>query len=315
MASYSSFKKIETESIIDGAVTGQKLGTDSVTTAKFAAASVRTSDIINGAVGTNQLAATVDLSGKTVTYRPIITGDFTNGTITGGKLATGAVTTNLGFTPLNRAGDTASGQFSIIDGSATTTSLQGSSDANTGIYFTGTDALAISTGGTARLLMDASGRTQEPNRPSFYACGDGGWYYSNSFGGPNSWRDLSGAWTWSVSEQGGSNFNTSTGRFTAPVSGYYYFYSQAYHYNDNNEPPNYIHWNIGRNSGNSTGPSSRSPHTMYSHGVPSNHTPGIQCSIQFYMTAGDYACNRSYWAAAAGRIHGNHHLWCGFLIG
>lgn len=315
MATYSSFKKIETESIIDSAVIGAKLAVDSITSAKFSSASVRTTDIADSAVGSNQLAASLDLSSKTVAYRPFVSADFLNTTIAGSKLASNAITTNLGYTPINRAGDTLSGTLNLPNGTAGAPTIAHPTNANTGVYFPGEDQIAISVAGADALIINASGVGREPNRPSFYASGQGGWYYSNSFGGPNGWRDLSGAWTWNVAEQGGSNFNTSNGRFTAPVSGYYYFYSQAYHYNDNNEPPNYIHWNIGRNSNQSIGPSGRAPHTMYSHGVPSNYTPGICCSIQFYMSAGDYATNRSYWAAAGGRVHGDHSLWCGFLIG
>jgi len=315
MAIYNSFKKIETESIIDSAVTGSKLATDSITTAKFASSSVRTADILDGAVGSDQLAANLDLSAKTIAYRPFVSADFANTAIPGSKLASNAITTNLGYTPINRAGDTLSGTLNLPNGTAGAPAIANPINLNTGVYFPSEDSIAISVAGTDALIIDSAGIGREPNRPAFYASGAGGWYYGNSFEGPNGWRDMSGAWTWTVNQQGGSNFNTSNGRFTAPVSGYYYFYQQTYHYNDNNEPPNYTHWNIGRNSTQATGPNGRQPHTMYSHGVPSNHTPGIQCSIQFYMTAGDYAVNRSYFPANGGRIHGDHSLWCGFLIG
>jgi hypothetical protein len=314
MATYSSFKKIETESIIDSAITGEKFAPNSVISSKFASASVRTTDIQNGAVGTTQLSSTVDLSGKTVTYRPIVNADINNGAIAGGNLASGAATTNLGYTPLNRAGDTATGQFRLAGGSVGTASLQGPSDPNTGIYFPTTNQVSLSTNGGQRLLINADGHNIEPTRPAFYAAGNGGWYYANSFGGVNSWRELTG-FTWNVIQQGGNNFN-SNGRFTAPVSGYYYFYLQSYYYNDNNGAPNYTHWNIGRNGSPGTAVGGRTPHTMFSHGVPNNYTPGIQTTIEFWMDAGNYASPQPYWGSGGGgRIHGDHSLWCGYLIG
>ena len=68
MAAYSSFKKINSEAIINSAVTGAKLAGSSVIAAKIDANAVATGDIDNLAVGTTQLAATLDLSAKTVTY-------------------------------------------------------------------------------------------------------------------------------------------------------------------------------------------------------------------------------------------------------
>lgn len=314
MATYGSFKKIESESIIDGAVTGTTLATDSVTTVEFANASVRTSDIQAGAVGTTQLASTVDLSGKTVTYRPLVSNDFTNGSIDGGKLASGAIVSNLGYTPLNKAGGTHSGSLKIAAGSAGSPSLQSSSSSNTGIFFPASNQVAFTTGGTNQLNINANGHFREPNKPAFHAAGSGGWYYANSFGGVNGWRELTNM-TWNVTQQGGNNVGTN-GRFYAPVAGYYYFYLQTYWYNDDNNTNGYTHWNIGRNGSPSTSVNGWTPHTIYSHGATSHHTPGIQVGVTFWMNQGDYASPQPYWGGGGtGRMHGDHSLWCGFLIG
>jgi len=311
MATYSSFKKIDSSGIIDGAVTGGKIASSAVTTAKIQNNAVATGDISDGSVGTTQLASSVNLSGKTVTYRAIVNNDVANAAITGSKLASGAAISNLGFTPLNKGGGTVSGTLKLPAGSAGAPAIAFGNDTNTGIHFPGGDQVTLSTGGGDRLIIDGSGRGREPNRPAFYASGNGGWRYWNSFGGAG-WREMN--FSWNVTQQGGSNC-ASNGRFTAPVAGYYWFYIQSYYYNDNNSTSGYTHWNIGRNGNNSTSVSGRRPHTIFAHGLPNNHAPGIMTASEFYMSAGEYACPQSYGPNGPGRVHGDHALWCGFLIG
>ena len=71
------------------------------------------------------------------------------------------------------------------DGTAAAPSIAFESDPNTGIYSPGADQLAISTNGTGRLFVDASGRvgigTSSPtfNLVSASNTTDGGWLYSS----------------------------------------------------------------------------------------------------------------------------------------
>jgi hypothetical protein len=318
MATYNSFKKIASDSIINSAVTGTTLSTNSITTDKINSGAVRTQDIQNLAVGTNQLAASLDISEKTVTYRPIVNTDISStAAISGSKFASGAVVGNLGFTPLNKAGDTVSGQLTLPSGSAATPSLRATGATGTGIYFPADGQISIATGGTERIRFDTAGRPTNSNQPAFYAAGNGGWYYHNSFPSTASpggqWRELINGWTWSVQQQGGTNM-ASNGRFTAPVAGYYYFYAQTYHYNDANNSNGYSHFNIGRNSSIYAGNTGRAPHTIYAHGVPSHHAPGIMASITMYLNQGDYASICPYMAPVA-RFHGDHSMFAGYLIG
>jgi len=311
MASYSSFKKINSEAIIDSAVVGNKFAPSAITPPKIANNAIATNDISNGAVGTNQLSNTLDLSSKAVTYRPLASADFANAVIPGGKLASGAATTNLGYTPTNRAGGTMSGQLQLAAGSAAAPALAFSGDTDTGIHFPSADNIFVSAGAGNRMIVDSSGRSREPDRPAFHAAGTGGWRYWNSFGGAG-WREIN--INWQVTQQGGNNCS-SNGRFTAPVAGYYWFYLQSYYYNDTNGTPGYTHWNIGRNGSQATTVGGRTPHTIFAHGLPAHHAPGIMTACQFFMNAGDFASPQPYGPNGPGRFHGDHSLWCGYLIG
>lgn len=318
MATYNSFKKITSDAIIDLAVTGGKLGPNSVTAEKIDTNAVGTDDIENGAVGTAQLASVIDLSEKTVTYRPIVDNDIAAAAgIAGSKITTDGAAGNLGFTPLNRAGGTVSGQLTLPSGSAAAPSLSVSGATGTGIYFSANGEISIATGGTQRIKFDTTGRPTNSNQPAFYASGTGGWYYNNSFPSTASpggqWRELINGWTWNVQQQGGSNM-ASNGRFTAPVAGYYYFYAQTYMYNDANNSNGYSHFNIGRNSSIYTGNTGRAPHTIYAHGVPAHYVPGIMASTTFYMNQGDFASICPYMAPVC-RFHGDYSMFAGYLIG
>jgi hypothetical protein len=59
---------------------------------------------------------------------------------------------------VNVTGDTMTGALGVIAGSASTPGLFFSGDANSGLYSPGADQVAISTGGSGRLFVDASGR-------------------------------------------------------------------------------------------------------------------------------------------------------------
>jgi trimeric autotransporter adhesin len=64
---------------------------------------------------------------------------------------------NVTGTVLTTAGDTLTGVLSVSAGTAALPGLAIASDPNTGIYSPGADQLAVSTGGTGRLFVDASG--------------------------------------------------------------------------------------------------------------------------------------------------------------
>jgi len=101
MATYGSFKKIAGDEIIDGSVTASDISALAIDSNKLATNSVGSNQLVNnsvestkfntGAVTTNKLASTVDLSSKTVTYRPISDNDFSGSSNIATSKLSGAV--------------------------------------------------------------------------------------------------------------------------------------------------------------------------------------------------------------------------------
>lgn len=308
MANYNSFKKINSEAIVDNSLTADDIGPNAVTSAKLGNNAATASKFAGGAVTSAKLANTLDISTKNVTYRPIIDGDIDTGAIAGTQMENGAVIGNLGYTPVNTAGDTVTGQIVI----ANNTTISNGSNTGSGIHING-QTISIRENGTDRMTFDTSGRPTQSNHPAWEASGNGGWRYANSYGGPGGWREL---------DDMGWNFNTSGGittsnncRVTVPTAGYYYAYLQTYWYNDSNSTNGYTHFHIAVNGTTGELAGGRTNHQMYAYGLRNNYTPGIMTSYVRYMNAGQYLTPAPYFGGNQGRHHGNHSLWCGYLIG
>jgi hypothetical protein len=319
MASYASFKRIATDSIVDGQVATADLADGAVTAGKIAGLAVNSAKIANAVVGATQLASSVDLSAKTVTYRSIGTNDIAPNTVSAAKLAAGATLSNVGYTPLNSSGGTMTGRLVVPSGSAAAPSIQSAAQSNTGIYFDSANNVVFTVAGAERMRINPSGHktvgtSNTTGSTMWQAVPTGGWTYANSFGG-YSWREIGGGFGgWDVQQRGGSNFNTGNGRFTAPVSGFYHLLWQGYHYNDDNNTPNYQHMSFGRSGsvGDWTG---RTPHCMWMHGTTANHAGGVSLQLDLYLNAGEFTNVWVYWAGGPSRIHGNHSCFSGYLIG
>jgi hypothetical protein len=140
---------------------------------------------------------------------PITLGDTS---ITG--ITTGLNVENTSGDTLSlRKGTTAS---SVSFGSTTTPQalIEGISGGGFNVY-TGTGTWSAPTW-TSRMVIDSAGRVKMPNQPAFCAHENGGSSYSN-----NSTIVFE-----SVKHNVGSHYNSSTGIFTAPVAGRYFFSSQ-----------------------------------------------------------------------------------------
>lgn len=307
MASYSSFKKITTESIINNSLVTDDFADNSITNAKIVGSTIQTDNIANGAVSTNKLSGTLDISEKTVTYRALVNNDFANASISGNQLATDAIKDNLGFTPLNKAGDTYSSILTLLNNST----LAGP-DTDTGVRINN-QTVDFLINNTSKFSINSSGIPSESGKPGWQCSGRGGWYYANTYGGTGGWRELDNI-GYNVSVRGGV-VATNNCRMNVPVSGYYYAYLQGYWRNDTNNTAGYVHWNIGKDSSPSTSTTGRTPHTIYAYGVSNYYASGIMAGIITYMNAGQYLSPQPAFGGNHGRHHGDHLYWCGYLIG
>lgn len=75
---------------------------------------------------------------------------------------------------VKKSGGTMSGVLEVVAGSVSAPGVAVSSDANTGIYSPGADQLAVATGGTLRLSVDASGNVLSRSGGLGYGVGAGG---------------------------------------------------------------------------------------------------------------------------------------------
>jgi hypothetical protein len=324
MATYNSFKRIASDSFVAGTITSADIGANAVVNGKLATDAVTSADIATGAVGAAQLAAAVDISAKTVTYRSIVAADISGtAAIASTKLAAGAATTNLGYTPLNKNGNSMTGPLLTTAGSAAAPAIALDGNTNTGIYFPGDDTVRISTAGVERARFDSSGRflqgtSQTAGTPMFQANGTAGWLYNNQMGQPSStWSPITGTgFGWNVNQRGGTNFDTGNGRFTAPVAGHYNFQWLGYQHNDTSwtSTTGHMHMTLSKNGGTSPG-GGPTPHGIWAHGNGSPYPHGLSWQIDTYMAAGDYANIMCYWTNNNNRFHAAHSFFNGHLIG
>ena len=159
-----------------------------------------------------------------------------------------------------------------------------------------------------------TGNVSISGQPAFNARGTGGWLYNSSFSGAG-WGELGSGMGWASTQQGAGSygFNNSNGRYTAPITGKYYFHASTHYYNDSNGTANYIHWLFGVNGSPSWNVGS-TPYNIYAHGEVANYADGINVSGVISLSQGDYVSIRPYWAGSGGRLYGYHTLFCAHLI-
>lgn len=315
MATYSSFKKIDSAAVVDATILSADIASNTIPTAALANEAVTSAKII-GSVTSAKIASSIDISGKTVNYRPIINTDVNaSAAIAGAKLAAGAVAANLGYTPINTAGDTLTGQLIVAAGNAAAPSITRAGDTNTGINLS-TNEIRIVAGGTTQTLIDNSGRVRRPDHPAFAVSATNGWLYASNYGGTGTFEmgSIMG-WNNAAHQTGGSNWNPSNGRYTAPVPGYYLFRSMWYYLNDNNSTPSYVHSWIARNGNVSWNTGGRNPYNINMHGNRNNYDDGSNYSAVFQLNAGEYASLYIRWHSFNSRHHAGHQIFSGHLIG
>ena len=172
------------------------------------------------------------------------------------------------------------------------------------------------TGNLVHPTANGSWATSIGAQPAFNASGSGAFIYPSSFGGGNAWRELGSPMGWTVTQQGAGSygFSTSTGRYTAPVTGNYYFHSSTYYRIDSNSITGYIHYQLAKN-GNVTWNNSRTPYNIYGHGELASFSDGINVSAIMTLNVGDYVSVIPYFGGNIGNFYGSYTLFCGYLIG
>lgn len=113
----------------------------------------------------------------------------------------------------NLQATTIAGQLTVNVGDATTPTLGSSNNTNTGIYRNASNTVSITTNGAKRADITSNGYLASTNLPAFAA--------SDSRSISLSSVDLTTNFYDTVSINNGNHFNSSNGRFTAPVAGYY----------------------------------------------------------------------------------------------
>ena len=116
------------------------------------------------------------------------------------------------------SGDVSSG-YNIMSGSTTTTSLYGNAGEGWTTLLSGGSLhfrVNSASSGFNAMNIDTSGRVTMPTQPCFCVYNPSGTYHSST-------TDPFGKGTFSTYVNVGSHFSTTTGRFTAPVAGNYYF--------------------------------------------------------------------------------------------
>jgi len=105
----------------------------------------------------------------------------------------------------------------------------------------------------------------------------------------------------------GSNYNTSTGEFTAPVAGYYHLYAQVYRQNGSDDS----FWGFYLDTG--SGYTQISESRIKTAGAAGYST--LQSSLYWYMSSGHKIKCRV--PGSSGDIHCNNTLsyFCGNLVG
>jgi hypothetical protein len=180
----------------------------------------------------------------------------------------------------------------FADGSASTPSITNSGDTNTGIFFPAADTIAFAEGGTEAMRLDSSGRVTMPYQPAFAVydltmpsgttgVGTGGTVVSNV----------------------GSYYNSTNGRFTAPVSGTYLFNLSVQAFNSGST--SYVNVQLKLNGSTTYG----NFVTGYG-GTHNNHTQ-VTGSVILYLTANDYTQIYVDYGARSGA----QNTFNGFLIG
>jgi len=196
--------------------------------------------------------------------------------------------------------------YMYVQGGTTGLGLAGSGNRNNAIYVNSTDNIIVFHTNNAgeRMRINAAGQVTLPYQPAFYA-----WY-----NGGNSTR-TTGAFTSFTSTRvnRGSHYNTSNGRFTAPIAGVYEFIFSLLWRNDSGDTgAGEISLGVNGSNLNARGMAYSS-----SPGTNGYHTQTLVRAV-LSLSAGDYVTG---WIHVSGTSVGNWYYgenlgyFSGYLLG
>jgi hypothetical protein len=157
----------------------------------------------------------------------------------------------------------------------------------------GAFSIADETGGAVRFQIDTGGRITTAAQPAFHA--QNGNYFSSS--------GIMGSWTEIFDRN--NNFNPSTGRFTAPVAGVYYFAMYGLFYNLGYAS----YFSLFKNGSAAAGMSTLGS----SYSAVSGSYIGQGGGVVIQLAANDYI--EYYFTGAGSNLHGGYIYAHGYLLG
>lgn len=183
-------------------------------------------------------------------------------------------------------------------------------DINGALIQTQNSALSITANGVLGLSTNSNGFTTLNQRPWFIAYSNTAWntYSANAWNIPA----LSSTYV-----NNGSHYNTSNYRFTAPVTGAYYFEASSYGYkNPSSNADSYTHPVFWVNNSGTVRMASQTisyrlrSRTYYS----STYSWDLQINDILYLTAGDYV-NFYVFCNGTQQWYGTYTHFTGFYLG
>lgn len=179
-----------------------------------------------------------------------------------------------------------------------------------------TGNVKIYTNDIARMTIDASGRTLKPFQPGFKVRGTTDQSISNS----GDAQTVISSVLNSTTENGfnvGSHYNTGNGRFTAPVSGYYFFFANARWETGSFVQNNYMRTFLSINGGSSSGGYNTGLAAICGNNEAWSNYMSMHFSGIVSLNANDYVELRGGLAAGSGSVTfaAGESSFGGYLLG